>query len=190
MIFNRSLVDKQMTTQSTITSADLEGLTDLSTLYQIDPRTDRVERWGMRIIDLIWVLNIVGNLCFMVSGAILLSEEFTSIPECAVKMKGWSIALTIFCGCFALEELGDHSKRDEDGSLMSRVGKIGRRIAAEWLSAIVLASAGIYVLKGACHQDGVEKLTIWTKCLVGYEFVMAWLIMMVISCSYHSFNST
>ena len=173
-----------MTRKAAISAEALEEGTTISTLYQRDACVDRAESIGMRLIDLICVLNIVGNLCFMVAGAILLSEEFTSIPECAVKMKGWGIALTIFCGCFALEELGDHSKREGSDSLMSRVGKIGRRVVAELLSAIVLGSVGIYVLNGSCHQDGVEKLTIWTKCLVGYEFAMACLIIALMVCHY------
>ena len=47
------------------------------------------------------------SICFFVSGAVFLSEEFTDIPDCAKSYKGWGIAMTILFGFSAFNKKVD-----------------------------------------------------------------------------------
>ena len=49
------------------------------------------------IASLAYLAIRVSSICFFISGAVFLSEEYTDIPDCAKSYRGWGIAMTVIC---------------------------------------------------------------------------------------------
>jgi hypothetical protein len=113
----------------------------------------------------------VSSLCFAVSGAVFLTEEYGDIPSCAGSYRGWGIAMTVLYGMSAI----NHSNRD---SKSLTTGDLGDRAMARTFGCTMLIVAifpglvaglgnrDVLQQSSDCSLASIPQLEAWTTWIV------------------------
>jgi hypothetical protein len=122
------------------------------------------------IASLVYLANRVSSICFFISGAVFLSEEYTDIPDCARSYRGWGIAMTVICG------LGAFSKQSSDKSIgETSLKAMGIAIAIVAIIPGLIAGLGhrdVLDQPTNCDVSSIPKLETWTTWIVVFNAVL------------------
>ena len=133
------------------------------------------------LFGLVLLAYRVSAICFAVSGAVFLSQEYRDIPSCASSYEGWAIALTVLYGLTALNSNKDSNQSSGAGSLDNASTVYG------WTCLILAIPFGVTaglghrdVLTQAddCDVSGISKLETWTTWIVIYNTVGCGLLLL------------
>ena len=116
----------------------------------------------------------VSSICFFVSGAVFLSEEFTDIPDCAKSYKGWGIAMTILFG------FDSFNKKESNGIGSGGFGAMACALGTVAVFPGLIAGLGyrdVLTQPDSCDVSGIAKLESWTTWIVVFNAVLTGLIL-------------
>lgn len=134
---------------------------------------------------LIFVAICVSSLCFFVSGAVFLAEEYTHIPDCASSYKGWGIAMTVIYGSLAFRSVSSTSSLEDIGFNKPTGAVFG--VFAIFTGLIAgLGHRDVLQHSDNCDVSSIGKLETWTWWIVIYNLVQTILLLvgMLICCVY------
>ena len=120
----------------------------------------------------------VSSICFFVSGAVFLSEEFTDIPDCAKSYKGWGIAMTILFGISAFNK--NNSSSSGSGSGSAGFGTMACALGIVAIFPGLIAGLGyrdVLTQPDSCDVSDIAKLESWTTWIVVFNAVLTGLIL-------------
>jgi len=130
---------------------------------------------------LAWLAMRVSCLCFFVSGAVFLGEEYTHIPDCASAYRGWGITMTVLCGLVALKNNSKESSSSL-GTTSERAFGIGAGIGLWFVSvfSFLIAFLGhrdvLQKHEATCDMSGISQLETWTWWIYGYYGILTILL--------------
>jgi hypothetical protein len=125
----------------------------------------------------------VSCLCFFVSGAVFLAEEYNHIPDCASAYRGWGIAMTVLCGLAAFKaDSKNETSSSGFGTASSRTLGIGTGISL-WIVSIfsfLIAFLGhrdvLQMHDATCDVSDISQLETWTWWIYGFYGILTILL--------------
>jgi hypothetical protein len=134
---------------------------------------------------LVVIAICVSSICFGISGAVFLGEEYTAIPDCASSFRGWSIAMTILFILGADSARKSTSKDHANGSMRALGAAF---VIMSFIPGLIAGLGNRDVLKAhdGCDRSAIPQLITWTEWIVVYNVVMFALMVLgggVLMCS-------
>ena len=129
---------------------------------------------GGSLAFLAFLVLQVSSICFFVSGAVFLSEEFTDIPDCAKSYKGWGIAMTILFG------FESFNKKESNGIGSGGFGAMACALGTVAVFPGLIAGLGyrdVLTQPDSCDVSGIAKLESWTTWIVVFNTVLTGLLL-------------
>ena len=120
---------------------------------------------------LIYIAIGVSNVCFGISGAVFLGEEYNNIPDCASSFRGWGIAITTLCLLAADNVRKSSSFNYESYSTRAFGAAI---VILSFIPGLVAGLGNRDVLQAhdGCDRSDIPQLITWTKWIIVYNIVL------------------
>ena len=120
---------------------------------------------------LVAIAVCVSSICFGISGAVFLGEEYTDIPDCASSFRGWSIAMTILF-ILGADSTRKSANKDRASGSMRALGVA--LIIMSFIPGLIAGLGNRDVLKAhdGCDRSAIPQLITWTEWIVVYNVVL------------------
>lgn len=127
---------------------------------------------GLGLMALVAVVFQLSSVGFLISGIVLLVEEYSSIPVCAHSYQGWSIAMTVL---FGLSATSSNGKSDGANCPTSRSEVAGMAAMVALLTGLIsgLGYHKVWQAPAAgCDLSSISHLRTWTLVIIIYYAVL------------------
>lgn len=139
-----------------------------------------VKKGGMACLEsalfgsslLICVAICVSSLCFGISGAVFLGEEYTNIPDCASSFRGWGIAMTTLFILASENVRKSASSRTYESFSFRSFG--AAMVIMSFIPGLIAGLGNRDVLQAhdGCDRSDIPQLITWTKWIIVYNIVL------------------
>jgi len=129
------------------------------------------------LVGLSYLAIKVSCICFAVSGAVFLAEEYNDIPSCAGSYRGWGIAMTVIYGLAALQKHNSDSGSLGDAGLsdQAKTRALGCTMLIVSIIPGVIAGLGnrdVLQQSSDCILASIPQLETWTTWIVYWNTVL------------------
>ena len=129
----------------------------------------------------------VSCLCFAVSGAVFLAEEYADIPSCVKSYQGWGIAMTVIYGLFAFR------KRNSDSPSLNSEGLSDKAMVRSFGCTLLIIAIFPGLIAGLgnrdvlqqssdCNLGSIPQLEAWTTWIVYWNIALCSGLLLVGGC--------
>lgn len=129
------------------------------------------------LLGLSYLAIQVSCICFAVSGAVFLAEEYNDIPSCAGSYRGWGIAMTVIYG------LGAFRKQNSDSGSLGDAGLSDQAKTRALGCAMLIVSIFPGVIAGLGNRDvlqqssdcslaSIPQLEAWTTWIIYWNIAL------------------
>lgn len=132
--------------------------------------TRLINRYNERFVQLLVIAQAIVALGFLVSGIILLIEEYHCIPDTASKYRGWSIAMTVLFGIIAIKSDHDDVKRKFNPNLYSSKTIAIHLGLIALIPTLIFLLGWLHVMEGSNTHQAIQGLKHWSTCILVYSF--------------------